>query len=308
MVSMPIEITYIMIPSMLLFIFLIFKRKYNLRKGTLQMKITFLMCLSAVVLLLIAVFGTGTMNLEIVSTSLIILFGVSFFIYVLNFTIKVVKNQEETINSMLSESTEVSVNVANMATELASSSSEVNAAAEEIASTAHNIFQEGSLIISSTDEIQNILQLITHISEQTNLLALNASIEAGRAGEHGRGFAVVAEEVRKLAEESRRSVESTNDKISEIIRRIRKSYSSLEEISTSTEEQTSSMEDISSTAIELNSLAEELKINLKKLIKIEIDTPQKKVSRKKSKKVVIKKLIKKQKLELNNDIINSTYI
>lgn len=52
---------------------------------------------------------------------------------------------------------------------------------------------------ASSDEIGNIVKLISAIANQTNLLALNASIEAARSGEAGRGFAVVAGEVQELA-------------------------------------------------------------------------------------------------------------
>lgn len=59
----------------------------------------------------------------------------------------------------------------------------------------------------STSSIVKILDVLNSITKQTNILSLNATIEAARAGAAGKGFMVVADEIRKLADQSRQSID-----------------------------------------------------------------------------------------------------
>ncbi len=70
----------------------------------------------------------------------------------------------------------------------------------------------------SSEQIQEIVEVIRDIATQTNILAINAAIEAVRAGKLGKGFAVVAEEVKTLSADSK----SQAKKISTLVQSVLK--------------------------------------------------------------------------------------
>ncbi len=76
--------------------------------------------------------------------------------------------------------------------------------------------QEILRLSDQTRQIGTISTLVSDLGNQTNMLALNAAVEAVRAGEHGKGFGVVASEIRKLADQSKKSAERINALVRDI--------------------------------------------------------------------------------------------
>ncbi len=118
----------------------------------------------------------------------------------------------------------------------------------------------GSLVTAS-NQIGKVINVIKDIADQTNMLALNATIEASGAGDAGKGFAVVAGEVKELAKQSAEATEKITEQIDQIQSSTGEAVESIEEINkviseiahinetiaTAVEEQTATAAEISKT-------------------------------------------------------------
>ncbi|WP_427909945.1 methyl-accepting chemotaxis protein [Salsuginibacillus halophilus] len=134
------------------------------------------------------------------------------------------------------------------------------------------IQSEVTSLHQSAKQIREVITIVEEIAEQTNLLALNASIEAARAGEAGKGFAIVAQEVRKLSEQTKDSVErvsslvkTTGDQTSRVSEGINHVKVQVKESSQGLSETNRAFHQIGSSSESARSVSEEVEVEINDL-------------------------------------------
>ncbi|MFW5799867.1 MAG: methyl-accepting chemotaxis protein [Spirochaetota bacterium] len=158
--------------------------------------------------------------------------------YILNSIKGYVKNFKESTQEIALGNEDL----AERASEEASTLEEITSAIEEMSANINKNQQNAEEVKELSEKIKirieklnetsakmsEIIQVIESIAFETNLLALNASIEAARAGESGKGFEVVASEVKELSQRSATQSKEISSIIEDNIEKVKENLQLIE--------------------------------------------------------------------------------
>lgn len=141
----------------------------------------------------------------------------------INEAVLAISSSAHEIAIALEEQERIVADQANFVNQTSSTMAELNASAFQAAQqaeasnvSARNVAQLVMRLSEQTRKIGSITETVTDLASQTNMLALNAAVEAVHAGDKGKGFSIVAAEIRRLADESKKSAKNINTLIIDI--------------------------------------------------------------------------------------------
>jgi len=142
---------------------------------------------------------------------------------------------------------------------------QITASTNEVNNNQQHLHGEIEKVKTMLDKINDVMIFIKEIADETKMLGLNAAIEAARVGEAGLGFGVVAEEIRKLSQESKKTVTQIRELTQQIHAAMNETASSsqstlavVQQTAAATQETNASLEEMTSLAQKLSHAAENL--------------------------------------------------
>lgn len=143
-------------------------------------------------------------------------------------------------------------------TGVSASMQQITAATNDVGSNQSNLHCEIEKVKGQLDHINSVMGFIKDIADETKMLGLNAAIEAARVGDAGRGFGVVAEEIRKLSEESKKTVAQIKELTQQIDRSINLTADASQSTLAVTEETSAAVQEVNATIEEMTSMSNRL--------------------------------------------------
>ncbi len=151
------------------------------------------------------------------------------------------------------------------ATDLAALVEQLSQATDEIANgslqIAENALSSSALsgaMETGISQVNEIIQFVEEVATRSNLLGLNAAIEAARAGEGGRGFAVLAEEIRKMADQSKKAAKDIKKQLEAIATGVHELNRAAQEIAATTQQHSAGVQELKALYSHMAGMAEKL--------------------------------------------------